>query len=545
MAIQVNGTEVISNSRALNNIASVDATTVAAFGAAGVGGGSLSLTATGTITAGRAVSLNANGTVSQTAGNYYLDEILPPGGAYYDSNMSNLGLGYWYQNTVGKNIDGDGETFIHVFQTGTGNYLYAQAFTYNSSARTVTHGTPVAVYTGTDGGTFTIVYDSGQDAWLMSYDKGSNGYVRVATVSGTTITLGSETTINHGLGKRALNNMIYDPYSNYVIGSYYEPNSFPFKMFSINASNRTVSQGNQIVAFPTLSQGYVNLRFMPLPELNRVACFAAYAGDARLNSFSINNISSVSFGTELSPTNNISILVSQGGMNPVYVPAGSTGGTADTGIYFINIENAGAVYYSLYKFSSTTVTQVHGELQVVKVGIGPYSNQSAFANTGWYDPTSKAIRFNSREEDNGASSHVFKYLIQGDGKLTDSNSALAWTPYNNNYSNGRADPINPELGILYAWVASNDDKFQILQAESGDTNATEFIGFSSGTYTNGQTASIDILGGVNTNQSGLTIGKQYFVAANGDLAESPIKEAGNFRQEAGKSLSATSILVKG
>ena len=39
MAIQVNGTEVISNSRALNNIASIDATTAAAIGAAGVGGG--------------------------------------------------------------------------------------------------------------------------------------------------------------------------------------------------------------------------------------------------------------------------------------------------------------------------------------------------------------------------------------------------------------------------------------------------------------------------------------------------------------------------
>jgi len=37
MAIQVNGTEVISNSRALNNIASVDATSAAAMSAAGVG----------------------------------------------------------------------------------------------------------------------------------------------------------------------------------------------------------------------------------------------------------------------------------------------------------------------------------------------------------------------------------------------------------------------------------------------------------------------------------------------------------------------------
>ena len=38
MAIQVSGTEVISNSRALNNIASIDATTAASITAAGVGG---------------------------------------------------------------------------------------------------------------------------------------------------------------------------------------------------------------------------------------------------------------------------------------------------------------------------------------------------------------------------------------------------------------------------------------------------------------------------------------------------------------------------
>ena len=545
MAIQVNGTQVIGNSRELTNITSVDATTVAAFGAAGVGGGNLSVTATGAITAGRTVSLNSDGTVSQTAGEYYLDDILPTEGTYYDSNMSNLGLGFWYHFTTGNHIDGDGETFIHAFQTGTGNYLYAQAFTYNSSTRTVTHGTPVGIYTGTDGTGLTIVYDSGQDAWLLSYAKGSDGYVRVATVSGTTITLGSETSTGLGLGKRELQNMSYDPYSNYVIGSYYKPSSFPFRLLSINASNRTVSVGSELTAFPTLSQGYVNLRFMPLPELNRVACFAAYSTDARLNSFSVNNINSVSFATELSATTPGEVLLSQNGINPIYVPAGTTGGTADTGIYFLLAANNGTVYYSLYKFSSTTVTQVHNFLVITKTGIGPYGNTHPLANTGWCDPTSKAIRFNSREQDNGNGSYVFKYLIQSDGKLTDSSSPLSWTPYNDNWAGGRAHPINPETGALYAYSSSNDDKIQILQTEFGSTNVTEFIGFSSGSYTNGQTASIDILGSVNTGQSGLTIGKQYFVAANGDLAESPVKDTGNFRQEAGKSLSATSILVKG
>ena len=42
MAIKVNGTTVINDSRQLQNVASVDATTVAALGAAGVGGANIS-----------------------------------------------------------------------------------------------------------------------------------------------------------------------------------------------------------------------------------------------------------------------------------------------------------------------------------------------------------------------------------------------------------------------------------------------------------------------------------------------------------------------
>jgi hypothetical protein len=45
MAIKVNGTTVINDSRQLQNVASIDATTVAALGAAGVGGANISETA--------------------------------------------------------------------------------------------------------------------------------------------------------------------------------------------------------------------------------------------------------------------------------------------------------------------------------------------------------------------------------------------------------------------------------------------------------------------------------------------------------------------
>ena len=67
MAIKVSGTTVIDDSRQLTNIASVDATTVAALGSAGVGGGGgvVSLQASGgNISQGDIVSLNSDGTIT-------------------------------------------------------------------------------------------------------------------------------------------------------------------------------------------------------------------------------------------------------------------------------------------------------------------------------------------------------------------------------------------------------------------------------------------------------------------------------------------------
>lgn len=58
MAIQVSGTTVVSDARALTNIASVDATTSNSINAAGVGAIDISVTATGSIVSGEPVFLN-------------------------------------------------------------------------------------------------------------------------------------------------------------------------------------------------------------------------------------------------------------------------------------------------------------------------------------------------------------------------------------------------------------------------------------------------------------------------------------------------------
>jgi len=69
MAIKVNGTTVINDSRALQNVASVDATTAAAISAAGVGGGAGTLEAWVNFNGKSSGAIRADGNVSSVTDN--------------------------------------------------------------------------------------------------------------------------------------------------------------------------------------------------------------------------------------------------------------------------------------------------------------------------------------------------------------------------------------------------------------------------------------------------------------------------------------------
>jgi hypothetical protein len=70
-----------------------------------------------------------------------------------------------------------------------------------------------------------------------------------------------------------------------------------------------------------------------------------------------------------------------------------------------------------------------------------------------------------------------------------------------------------------------------------------FLGFSDGAYSNGATATIQVVGSVDDAQSGLTTGRKYYVHADGSLKTYTsiyLPDA-----YAGLATSATKILVKG
>ena len=87
---------------------------------------------------------------------------------------------------------------------------------------------------------------------------------------------------------------------------------------------------------------------------------------------------------------------------------------------------------------------------------------------------------------------------------------------------------------------STTQQTRIKQFQSTNLSSGNFIGFSKEAYTNGQTATINVVGNVTT-KSGLTPGEQYYVQQDGSVGTT----AATPSVEAGKALTATSLLIKG
>ena len=88
--------------------------------------------------------------------------------------------------------------------------------------------------------------------------------------------------------------------------------------------------------------------------------------------------------------------------------------------------------------------------------------------------------------------------------------------------------------------AGNTGDSIVRQLATTNLTAGNFIGFADGNYTNGQTASIKIVGNTVTGQSGLTPGSKYYVAGDGSLTTTE----GNPSVVAGTALSSSKLLIK-
>ena len=86
------------------------------------------------------------------------------------------------------------------------------------------------------------------------------------------------------------------------------------------------------------------------------------------------------------------------------------------------------------------------------------------------------------------------------------------------------------------------ESFSAISRQLVTTNLKEsnFLGFSSAGYTNGQTATINVVGNTIAGQSSLTPGAAYFVQGDGTISTSERDP----NVKAGVALSSTSLLIR-
>ena len=96
-----------------------------------------------------------------------------------------------------------------------------------------------------------------------------------------------------------------------------------------------------------------------------------------------------------------------------------------------------------------------------------------------------------------------------------------------------------DILVCYREMTSSTGQAALLQLPTSNLTSTNFLGTSTAAYTNAQTATIMLQGGVSTNQTGLTVGSTYYVQTDGTLSTT----AGTPSVEAGKALSATSLFL--
>ena len=185
MALKVGGTEVITNARQLSNIASVDATTVAALGTAGVGGGggNVDFTASGSLSNGDLVKLNSNGTVSVVAGGGAGSEV-----TFHSTNCTDNKATF----------DSNSNKVIAAFRDAS-NQNKGKAAVGTVSGTSISFGTPVLFtnsVVGTDGSTTQLGFDTTNNKVGIAFNDSTNveGRFIVGTVSGTSISFDGEQT---------------------------------------------------------------------------------------------------------------------------------------------------------------------------------------------------------------------------------------------------------------------------------------------------------------------------------------------------------------
>ena len=512
MAIQISGTTVINDSRQLQNVASLDATTTASIKSAVGGGASITAVASGTLANGDTVILNSNGTVSAITGS----EIAGAKGsdANFPGNMASSG-------DTACVFDSNSNKIFAVYN----NNLTQRGVVGTVSGTTITW-TGDALISSARPMMQALSYDSSQNRILyVTYSTSPYyGKARVITISGTSFSSGSEYTFN---SDETINiSVVYDTNAGKHL-IFYGHNFNDTAATVVTMSGTSLSFGSRV----TLTNTH-NPRAAPLvydASVQKIVVFYQQTSSLNGSRFQVLTISgtSVSAGTPL------------------------LFGLANTimkgGAYNVAKQKSAFSYYDT-GFSGNPlqviVVSVSGTTPSIGNPITLAEKEAQYAPVN-YDPDSEKIIVTWRLSVDGTGQYAALDMSGTSLELDASGVGLLASGANFNMLSSTFDTNAKKLVNVFRDGLNGYGGGNVIQIAYADTNVKnfKFLGISDASYSNGQTATIQCVGSVDDAQSGLTAGTPYYVLADGSLGTDP----SSFIPDSlvGIALSSSSILVKG
>ena len=475
----------------------------------GGGGGSFEAVASGSLSDGSTVVLNADGTVS------VVEESVTPAGPGIPAVFENASIQY-----TSATFDSANNTVVIAYQD-EGNSNYGTAIVGTVSGKSIIFGSPV-VFESASTTYISTTFDSANNKVVIAYRDGGNssyGTAIVGTVSGTSISFGSPAVFKSAVTTHI--SATFDSANNKIVISY----SATYGRAVVGTvSGTSISFGSEWT-FVTGTATDIRTTF----DSNSNKIVVSYKNSSNYLLVGVGTVSdtSISFGSFSS-------------LGP------NKGGQAVT---FDSANNKIVITYTDGDNSNYGTARV-GTVSGTSISFGTpvvFKNSATSAISATFDSISNKIVISHKD----GSNPYYDYIIVG----TVSDTSISFgSPYtfsttglvsiSTYFYSATFDSENNKVVIAYADRGNSEYGTAVVfdtLGTPGVTNLTaeNYVGISNAAYSDASTATIQTVGSIDDAQSGLTPGQAYYVQANGSLATTPDTPS----VFAGVAINSTSLLI--
>lgn len=489
------------------------------------GAGTVDLVASGDIADGKPVVINSDGTVGIVTGAAQTEDSTTDQ-TFESGETTHKGIAYDTSNDR-----------IVVAYCDRGNSEHGTACVGSISGTTITWGTPV-VFNSVSSEHVDVAFDTNSGKVVIGFKDSSVSnrcHAIVGTVSGTSISFGTKVAVEPNNDNCTRIKVTYDSNAQKVVFTWraYGTGRQGYGQSAVGTVSGTSISFGSVTTFHAGNCQQLDACFVP-GDNKIVIAFKDNSdsgkGKAIVGTVSGTSISYGSVATFYSVTNAIDPKVE-------YHPEDDR-----IMVLFHDGARPGVLESCIASLSGTTLTFSS-------------STDDIFSNSGnanqdngadlCYDPYAKKMIVFYDDETNSECRAVVATINTSTNRTTFGTAVGLSTNKCGNLSAVNNPDENANIIAYTELIGSAENGIGRASAfKPGfiDTTLTSenFIGFSNAAYTNGQTASIQVVSTVDDAQSGLTTGKKHYVQADGTLSTTE----GTPSVFAGTAISATKISVK-